>query len=295
MNSKTVILALLLFPLVALGETRLNAPGTIAPVKVGPGIHLFLSIQRETADWQAAVIANGGTFNATDTRAVDYFVRETKAKGIWPLLDWAAIFAGRNLNAALVPLKRTLGGVVISNNNFVEGDFSPALGLTGNGSSKNLNTGINRDQCRASNDVSLGVYITVPQEAEVLSGLMGTSTSGNLHVYTAVSQLAMNGRVNSSSAISGAVAVTKPSGLCGISRIPSQTSSVVFSLAGEGSLVLSTGIATSVITVFARNTTDFYSGTLGGAWFGGGLTLQQRADFSAIWNQTMAILGRPTP
>jgi hypothetical protein len=299
MNSKSigncgaVLGFLLLSALSAIAQVDLHVHGAVQSFRVGGGIVQSIPIQRETTEWQAAVLANGGIFNTVDTQAVDYFIRETKAKGIWPLLDWVALFAGQNLNAALVPVKRTVGDPVITNSNFTESDFSPLVGLTGNGSTKRLLPGLNRSQCRAGDDVSLGVYITGVQGAEILAGLIGTATSGNLHVFASSAQTSASARVNSNSAIAGSMFGSKIIGVVGASRVPSEAESFVFSQAGSVGSSQSTGISPSVITLFARSTTDFFGGSLGGGWFGGGMTAQQRADFTVIWNQTMAILGRP--
>lgn len=292
---RTSLLALVFFPLLAHAEVRLGVSGNLMhPVVIGEGIRVTgPATQPETVQWQNAVLANGGAFDGTDIRAVDYFISQCKAQGIWPLLDWVALFAGRNLSAALVPVKRTIGDAVITNSNFLEEDFSPQVGLSGNGTNKRLLPGLNRDQCRASNDVSMGVFITLAQQTDVLGGLIGAGSSAALHLMTNTPHTGVQARVNNGTVIVGAASEGRISGFCGLSRLPTEGRSYVFSPAGEVSSTQATGVASAVISVFSRNTADYFRGSLGGAWMGGGLTSQQRSDFRVIWSQTMSMLGRP--
>ena len=286
------LLILFFSPLVAFGQMKLESSGSHRVISLGDSVHIHLSIQAETTAWQAAVIANGGAYCATDTRAVDYFVRECKARGIWSTLDWVALFAGRNLSAALVPLKRTVGDAVIGNNNFLEVDFSPAIGLTGNGTTKDLSPNLNRILCRASNDVSLGVYITVNGgTGGATRGLIGTAVAGNLHVFVDSSNNATSGRVNNSNPIS-TTGGQVPMGMTGISRSVGELDSFVFSHDGFGQGSQTVGGGSASIRVFSRAGVSYWGGSLGGAWFGGGLTIQQVADFEKIWNNTMKTLSR---
>ena len=287
------LLAILAVPLLAYSETRLESGAVVQPATIGVGIRLTVpDVDRETALWQLAVLANGGSYSAADTRAVDYFVRQCKFKGIWGGLDWVALFAGRNLNAALVPLKRTVGDAVIVNSNFIEADFSPNAGLTGNGMTKELFPGLNQNQCRAVDDVSLGVYVSAFGSPGSLRGLFtGTTTSGSrLQVFVESTNTNMAARVNNTTAIaSGTGTVT---GMIGASRIPSETASYVFFNGNETSAEQSPSSGSAPMTLFSRSSTSYFNGTLAGAWFGAGLTSSQRLEFREIWNATMALLGR---
>jgi len=70
--------------------------------------------------------------------------------------------AAPNLAGALVPLK----GVAVGNNNFVDADYSRALGLQGDGTSKFIDT--NRPgSSDPQNNCGYGVYMTTP---ELLTG-----------------------------------------------------------------------------------------------------------------------------
>ena len=106
-------------------------------------------VHPEAASWRTRVVANGGSVSATTMQAVDRFCRSIDSAGIRDRFYRMGIFAGSNLNAALVPLYRgpSLGGTQYgdatdTNNNFVAGDYAESNGLKGNGSTKYLATGL---------------------------------------------------------------------------------------------------------------------------------------------------------
>lgn len=103
----------------------------------------------EALAWRAAVIANGGTVSASTLAAVSNFCNAIQTAGIRDRFYRLNLFAGTGLSAALVPLYRgqSLGGTQFGNTtdtnvNFAAGDYAESTGLTGNGSSKYLQTGL---------------------------------------------------------------------------------------------------------------------------------------------------------
>lgn len=106
----------------------------------------------DAADWRTRVIANGGTVSASTFAAVEAFCRAVDTAGIRSRFYRLNLFCGSNLSACLVPLYRgpSLGGTQYgnttdTNNNFVSGDYvetGAGGGLTGNGSTKHLRTGV---------------------------------------------------------------------------------------------------------------------------------------------------------
>ena len=114
-------------------------------------------VHPEAADWRARVIANGGTVSGSTLQAVSRLCTSISSAGIRDRFYRLGIFAGDNLNAALVPLYRgpTFGGTTYGNatdtNNgpFLSADFSESVGLNANGSvgnsSKYLDTGLAPD------------------------------------------------------------------------------------------------------------------------------------------------------
>ena len=103
----------------------------------------------DAQNWIDRVYANGGTVSSATAGAVNSLCDSLDASGVRPLMYRMGIFAGSNLNAALVPLYRgpSLGGTQYGNATdtnvgpFVSGDYADATGLAG-GSGKYLRTGL---------------------------------------------------------------------------------------------------------------------------------------------------------
>jgi hypothetical protein len=107
----------------------------------------------EAQAWRNAVIANGGTVSGSTLTAVSNFCRSIDAAGLRDRFYRLNLFAGTGLSAALVPLYRgqsrtgtQYGNTTDTNNGpFVSGDYvetGSTGGLTSNGTSKYLNTGV---------------------------------------------------------------------------------------------------------------------------------------------------------
>lgn len=114
-------------------------------------------INDEAADWVTRVYSNGGTASQSTMLAVSQFVASCKSANIWSKLNRVNLFAGTQLAAALVPLKVGGGNATDTNVNFVAGDYTEATGLTGNGTTKYLNTGLLANALTA-NDTHLALY-----------------------------------------------------------------------------------------------------------------------------------------
>ena len=113
------------------------------------------TLHPEAASWAARVVANGGTVSGTTLSAVDKFCKAIASAGIRDRFFRMGIFAGSNLNAALVPLYRgpSLGGTQYGGATdtnvgglFVSGNYSESGGLVGDGSTKYLKTGLASNQ-----------------------------------------------------------------------------------------------------------------------------------------------------
>ena len=130
-------------------------------------------VHPEAADWRARVIANGGTVSGSTLQAVSRFCASISAAGIRDRFARLSLFCGDNLNAALVPLYRsfTFGGTVLGNTvdqslgspSFVGvgtdyAETGAGGGLTGNGTSKYLNTGLSVSDIGTFTSGHLSVY-----------------------------------------------------------------------------------------------------------------------------------------
>jgi hypothetical protein len=141
-----------------------------------------------TLDWKARVIAAGGTALQSTVDAVDTFVRETKASGVWPLLLDVGVFAGDQLAAALVKLKYPAGGQsTLTNMNFVGGDYTERGvngGLLGNGATKYLKTGVTPP----AQTGTLGFYVRTPVAAGYLMGSLDDFGAASFYWANAASE-----------------------------------------------------------------------------------------------------------
>jgi hypothetical protein len=95
----------------------------------------------ETSAWVARVVAAGSTVSPASAAAHDAFITAAKSGGFWSLLSRFNTYGANTLAGALVPLVNTVGNATDTNHNFVSGDFSLAVGLTGDGATKYLDTG----------------------------------------------------------------------------------------------------------------------------------------------------------
>jgi len=105
--------------------------------------------------WESAVYSNSGSVSVGTLAAVNTFCNAIDAASIRDRFYRLNLFCGdsdASLVAVRVPLYRgtSLGGTqygnaLDTNNNFVQGDYSESVGLTGNATSKYLDTGFSAD------------------------------------------------------------------------------------------------------------------------------------------------------
>jgi hypothetical protein len=140
----------------------------------------------DAEDWVNRVYANGGTVSTSTAAAVNTFCDAIDAAGIRDRFYRLNLFAGNSdasLNAVRTPLYRgpslggtQYGGTTDTNNNFVAGDYAEtgaSGGLTGNGTSKYLLTGLTTAALPSLATGHLSVYAaTYPT-----SGIRGLLTS----------------------------------------------------------------------------------------------------------------------
>lgn len=106
--------------------------------------------------WAAAVTANGGTYSIPTLAALSTFIAGMKTDGLWTGEACFNPMCGNQLAACLVQYS---GGVwaPATNVGFVNGDYTEATGLTGNGA-KYLNTGLIPSASLTLNDTHLAIY-----------------------------------------------------------------------------------------------------------------------------------------
>jgi len=107
------------------------------------------TIHPEAADWANRVRSNSGSVSGTTLAAVSKFCTSIASAGIRGRFYRLNLLCGTGLNACLVPLYRgpslsgtQYGNTTDTNVNFVSGDYSTTSGLTGDGTTKYLRTGL---------------------------------------------------------------------------------------------------------------------------------------------------------
>jgi len=145
----------------------------------------------EAKNWIDRVYDNGGTVSQATANAVSSFCDSIESAGIRDRFYRLNLFAGDNLNAALVPLYTgptyggsTYGNAVDENNNFVSGDYNETGangGLIGNGSTKYLNTAITPNALPTLATGHISAYAVGTTATNDF--LLGLRSSGNVDFY----------------------------------------------------------------------------------------------------------------
>ena len=153
------------------------------------------TIHPEAAAWASRVVANGGTVG-TSLSAVSKFCRAIDAAGIRNRFYRLNLFCGgtsgttAGLAACLVPLYRgpslsgtQYGGTTDTNvGPFVAGDYAEtgaSGGLTGNGSSKYLNTGLAPSALPSVATGHMAAYVPQITPSDATKAFMGNASGSN--------------------------------------------------------------------------------------------------------------------
>lgn len=130
---------------------------------------------------QAVEIADNQALEGSVKTAINTLVVGLKTDGIWSDISACGILAGaRTLNGALVPLK----GPAPTNYNFVAGDYSRSLGLSGDGLTKYIDTN-EPTNSRPLTSSHISVYMSRP-------ALSGTGGTGNRHIVGTMASFSSN-------------------------------------------------------------------------------------------------------
>ena len=171
----------------------------------------------------AAVEAADGQSLESGTRlAINTFINGCKTDGIWDAIKASCILAGaRTLSGALVPLR----GTAPTNFNFVSGDYNRKTGLSGNSSTKYLNSNRNNN-ADPQNSKHLSVFrSTQIQQA----GLIGNNTTTNGSSWLYDGTAADTIRLNNNPSVSLPFTAFPSTGFIGASRSNSSQISYRFS------------------------------------------------------------------
>ena len=269
------------------------------------------TLHPEAASWAARVVANGGTVSGTTLSAVDKFCKAIASAGIRDLFYRMGIFAGSNLNAALVPLYRgpSLGGTQYGNATdtnvgpFVSGDYAETgasgglLGLSG----KYLDTGFNVNNLTASS-FHLSSYIRGTQSVTTPMALIGALFNGvtdRFRLYVnATGTPASTYTINSELGVSTAATATLANANAGL-MLASRTLATDFTLyddgvsAGTNNTSTSGVVSATPLLVFARTgPTEYYTGRMAAYSIGAGMTSAQALAYSNAMTAFQTALSR---
>lgn len=164
-----------LFALILVSATMLAAiPIPLGFFKPASSASESITLDTDVSDWITRVQGQGSDVTIAGTRtAVNDFVIGLKADGIWAKIGRLNIYAGDGLNALKAPLKAACGDATDTLVNFVSGDYSQSTGLTGDGSSKCVTTGLQFSSCGGIgvDNISFGAYVrTVTNTTDAIMG-----------------------------------------------------------------------------------------------------------------------------
>jgi hypothetical protein len=265
----------------------------------------------EVQNWNTRVIANGGTASSGTLDALSTFCAAIDAgSGLRAAITRLNLFCGDNLNACLVPLylaessgAQAKGNITDINNNFVSGDYAASGasgGLTGNGTTKFLNTGLPQNEVGSSTSSHLslsGTSLPTNVDAVALGSFNGAAASIddiNLKVGGNTGVTYRSG-ILASSSIAPASSYVHLVG----TRNAGNTSAVLYSsgvFIGSNALGASISRTTRPYFIFALNNAGTAAGIVGGRLrmysIGSTLTAAQILAFSNAVSAFNVALGR---
>lgn len=251
-----------------------------------------------SAAWASRVAAAGGAAIYQDRRAVDVLLTAADMVGLTDANCRLNPFAGTSLTAALVPVLRGGGPDTDTNVNFVSGDYTRTTGITGNGSTKYLNTSTLDTGWTPSNR-HMAAYVRTANTTSSFNKFMGVDgNAGNQgNSWTIGGAGGTTGIIYAATATSNA-GPTQAAGVRLFLGTGTATDPIIYRDGGSPATVTDTAASTfgRQITIFGLNrfgsVVDFYEKDLGGYSFGTALSPAQVASYSAAWQSAMTILGR---
>lgn len=249
------------------------------------------SFDADVSDWaDVRVPAAGGAVSAATKDTVNAFTLAAKTKGYWPKLNRVSIFGTNGFTGLNVPLKVGLGAATDTFVNFVAGDYSLATGLTGNGTTKYLNTGLLANAL-TNNDTHAAIY-----DRSLVSVTCAAGERASLRMIVFGSQIfsdqydSANGRV-ATAGLTGAM------GFACTSRTASNSHVIYRNGVSVANNATSGGALTAIsMYVFAENNAgvaaSLSAASLGAYSFGSGLTAADAANYNTDMEALQDALGR---
>jgi hypothetical protein len=281
------------------------------------GITLAPQVSNADAqDWVNRVYQNGGSVSSATAGAVNTFCNDIASAGIRDRFYRLNIFAGSNLNAALVPLYRgpslggtQYGGATDTNNAFVGvgtdyAETGASGGLTGNGTSKFLNTGLTVSDIGTAASGHMSAYHGPSSGVNVNRYYMGANDASATNrfylgtdAFSSANVIGVYGNVQSASQ----TLASQGHGPAGHRILSRETDSTLThyhngSVVGTNNTGIPLALSTAAIAVFAVNrnaTVDrFHNSWIAAYSIGLGFNSTQAADYRNIMQTFQTALGR---
>jgi hypothetical protein len=222
--------------------------------------------------------------------------RSAKASGYWTKLNRVNLFCGNQLAAALIPLKVGLGSATETNVNFVSGDYTEATGLTGNGSTKYLNTGLLATGLTL-NDTHLAVYNRSSAAGNSTLGCLNGTDRLTFAAPFTDSRMYSDMYDSGSGRVSSAGVIGTPNGFLVASRTASNSHAVYRNGASVNSNATSGGaLPAANVFVFAYSNAGapngYTSNILAGYSIGSGLSAAEVAAYNTHMEAFQDALNR---
>jgi hypothetical protein len=280
------------------------------------GITLAPQVSNADAqDWVNRVYANGGTVSASTAAAVNTLCDSLDAASLRDRFYRLNLFCGTGLNAALVPLYRgpslggtQYGGATDTNNAFVGvgtdyAETGATGGLTGNGSTKYLNTGFNVDQLPGAANCHLSSFITGTQDIASARTLVGVLFNGTTDRYRLFLQLsgstAPNYGIQTELGKANSAIANNRTNTNGGLILASRTSTTLLTLYDDAVSIGTTETSTAETTsaspffVFARNgPVEYYNGRMAAYSIGAGMDAPQVTAYNTAMQAFQSAMGR---
>lgn len=262
-------------------------------------------------EWSNRVVVFGGASPSAGTlTALKTFHMGLNNSNLLAKMVAVNCFVPDNLVAARIPFIRTGGGLQWTNNNFVAGDLTVS-GLTGNGSSKYLNTGLLPDKIAPATPTSAGLSVmiaTPASEAAVAISAMGATGSSGFLIdnWQGGAGFGCWRWEGASDVVSGTVSATYAGFLSGSRTAPNaiaaysvNSTNAIAVLGSSAGAQTGTQFGTYPLTVFANNaagTINAYSAaTLSFAAVHAGLSQAETAALYSLVATLRASLGGGNP
>jgi len=244
-------------------------------------------------------------FTGTSSIGGDSFGPQPTPVDLWSTgkITEAYVLAGvKSVAAAAIKLKGTGS---LTNNNFLDGDITPLganAGMTGDGSSKYLDTGLN-DNTLSADDKSFGGYTTAFGGASAVMGVGRASAAvsdNDLWLYFIVDSTNWGARLPADTAGITSFSPSTATGLLVASRRGTNDAEVYVNSVSRGTDTSTTGAANAAFnwhllaTNLGGSVGEYGNHTLAFAHIGTGLTDTEAAYLSWCVNAWMTYFGANT-